>query len=96
MAFDFGKWIVANGLQVWVDGPTAHSSPRICTVQNAALPVKQFSVAEQAKLARLIGVAPDLLAEAREFVRRVEIGEVRSKRTYASFKAIIAQVDGAA
>jgi hypothetical protein len=30
-----------------------------------------------------------LLREAREFVRRVEAGEVRSRKTYAAFKEIL-------
>jgi hypothetical protein len=38
--------------------------------------------------------APEMLAICREFVRRVELGEVRSKRTYAAMKAVIDRVDG--
>ena len=35
-----------------------------------------------------------LVEEAREFCRRLTAGEVRSKRTYAAFKALLAQIDG--
>lgn len=37
---------------------------------------------------------PEMLAICKEFVRRVEAGEVRSKRTYAAMKAVIAKVEG--
>lgn len=56
------KWTVANGLQVWVDGHNAVSSPRICKIVNAAEPVRQLSPEEQKKCAHLIAAAPDLLA----------------------------------
>lgn len=35
-----------------------------------------------------------LVEEARNFCKRVEAGEVRSKRTYAAFKALLALIDG--
>lgn len=44
--------------------------------------------------ARLIAAAPDMLAALKEFVDRVDRGEVRSKKTYAKFKAIIAKAEG--
>lgn len=37
--------------------------------------------------------APEMLAICKEFVRRVEAGEVRSKRTYAAMKAVIAKAE---
>lgn len=67
-----GPWVVANGLQVWADGPSTVRSPRICTVQNASTPVQQLSEAEMAANARLIAAAPDLLAalvEAEKVIR---------------------------
>jgi hypothetical protein len=48
---------------------------------------------EQNANAHLIAAAPDMLAAMKEFVARVEAGEVRSKRTYAQFKAIIAKAE---
>ena len=63
------KWVVANGLQVWRDGPTTASSPRICTIQNAALPVEQLGRAEQAQAAALIAAAPDLLEVVEALVK---------------------------
>lgn len=39
--------------------------------------------------AKLMAAAPDLLAACQEFVRKVECGEARSKRSYAQMKAAI-------
>lgn len=39
--------------------------------------------------AKLIAAAPDLLSACQEFVRKVEAGEARSKRSYAEMKAAI-------
>ena len=50
------------------------------------------SVAQMEADARLIAAAPDLLAACEEFVRKVEAGEARSKRSYAQMKAAIAKV----
>lgn len=44
--------------------------------------------------ARLIAAAPDLLAACEEFVRKVESGEARSKRSYAEMKAAISRAKG--
>jgi hypothetical protein len=55
-----GPWIVANGLQVWRDGPSATRSPRICTLRNAADPVDQLPADQMAANARLIAAAPDM------------------------------------
>lgn len=41
------------------------------------------------EIVRLKQQHTELLAIAKEFVRRVEIGEVRSKKTYAAFKAVL-------
>ena len=43
--------------------------------------------------ARLIAAAPDLLAACVEFVRKVECGEARSKRSYAQMKAAIKKAE---
>jgi len=39
--------------------------------------------------AKLIAAAPDLLAACKEFVRKVECGEARSRRSYAQMKEAI-------
>lgn len=39
----------------------------------------------------LITAAPELLAACKEFVRKVECGEARSRRSYAQMKAAIAK-----
>lgn len=44
--------------------------------------------------ARLIAAAPDLLKVCEEFVRKVECGEARSKRSYQQMKAAIAKAKG--
>jgi hypothetical protein len=44
--------------------------------------------------ARLIAAAPELLAACQEFVRKVECGEARSRRSYKQMKAAIAKAKG--
>lgn len=44
--------------------------------------------------ANLIATAPDLLEACKEFVRKVECGEARSRRSYAQMKAAINKVEG--
>jgi hypothetical protein len=44
--------------------------------------------------ARLIAAAPCMAAEMRKFCERVEAGEIRSKRTYTAFKALLARIEG--
>ena len=61
-----GPWIMANGLQIWHDGENTIHSPRICTIQNAADPVRQLAALEMNANARLIAAAPDLLDALRE------------------------------
>ena len=43
---------------------------------------------------RLIAEAPAMLELMKEFVDRVERGEVRSRKTYAAFKEVIAKIEG--
>lgn len=45
------------------------------------------------EVARLLAAAPKLLAACQEFVRKVECGEARSRRSYAEMKAIIDEVE---
>lgn len=59
-----GPWIKQNGLQIWKDGATTVTSPRICTIKNAADPVDQLTESEQEANANLIAAAPDLLTGA--------------------------------
>lgn len=44
--------------------------------------------------AKLIAAAPELLAACQEFVRKVECGEARSRRSYKQMKAAIAKAKG--
>lgn len=44
--------------------------------------------------ARLIAAAPDMLAACKEFIRKVEAGEAKSKRSYAQMKAAVAKAEG--
>lgn len=44
--------------------------------------------------ARLIAAAPELLEAAKEFVRKCECGEARSKRSFQQFKAAITKATG--
>lgn len=45
--------------------------------------------------ARLIAEAPVMYGLLKEFVDRVERGEVRSKKTYAKFKEVLSRIEGA-
>lgn len=45
--------------------------------------------------ARLIAAAPDLFEACREFVRKVDVGEARSTRSYAQMKAALSKATGA-
>lgn len=49
---------------------------------------------ESAFHARLIAAAPEMYEAISEFVARCEAGEVRSKKTYAKFKAILVKAEG--
>ncbi len=46
------------------------------------------------KIATLEGQVAELLAACEEFVRKVECGEARSRRSYAKMKAAIVRVKG--
>jgi hypothetical protein len=67
--FTPGPWVVANGAQVWHSGHNTVESPRICTLQNAAKPVRQLSDDEMIANARLIAAAPDLYAALEGLMR---------------------------
>ena len=45
-------------------------------------------------LITLLLAAPDLLAACKEFVRKCECGEARSRKSYAQMKAAIAKAEG--
>ena len=59
-------------------------------------PVVALSMKDTSHIANanLIAAAPDMYEAMSEFVRRVDAGEVRSIKTYNSFKAILAKADG--
>ena len=44
--------------------------------------------------AHLIAAAPDLFEACKEFVRKVDCGEARSKRSYKQMKEAIAKAEG--
>lgn len=44
--------------------------------------------------AHLIAAAPEMYEAIAEFVARCEAGEIRSRKTYAKFKAILAKAEG--
>lgn len=41
----------------------------------------------------LIAAAPDMREALAEFVRRVDAGEIKSRKTYSAFKAILARTE---
>ena len=66
----------------------------IATVHWHSVPTEKGHTTDREANARLIAAAPDMLEALQEFCRRVEAGEIRSKRTYAAFKALIARATG--
>jgi len=54
---------------------------------------KGFNEEEDEANADLIAAAPDLLAACKEFVRKCDSGEARSKRSYAQMQAAIAKAE---
>lgn len=52
------------------------------------------AIAIQEANARLIAAAPDLLAACREFVRKCDVGEARSVRSYTQMSAAIQKAEG--
>lgn len=46
------------------------------------------------EMAREIACLPILLAEAREIIRKVECGEMRSVRTYGAMKRVLGMLEG--
>lgn len=62
------------------------------TLVIAAGQVRGATIGEAMANARLIAAAPELLAACEEFVRKVESGKARSRRSYAEMKAALAKV----
>lgn len=56
--------------------------------------IRELSKGHAIANANLIAAAPELLECCMEFVRKVECGEARSKRSYAQMKAAIAKALG--
>lgn len=46
------------------------------------------------EMAREVACLPILLHEAREIIRKVEAGEMRSVRTYGAMKRVVQMVEG--
>ncbi len=66
----------------------------LCYEQYVQFPSKAWEGMQEANV-RLITAAPELLVACKEFVRKVECGEARSKRSYAQMKAAIAKAEDA-
>lgn len=64
----------------------------IATVLDDTIAGYEYSIAESN--ARLIAAAPDLLEACKEFVRKVDCGEAKSKRSYAQMKSAIEKAEG--
>ena len=52
-------------------------------------PRYSFEIEESESNAKLISAAPELFAACAEFVRKCDVGEARSKHSYAQMKAAI-------
>ena len=78
-----------NGETIIVGGDYADEGEPdlIITVQSSSNELNQLN-------ARLIAAAPELYEACREFVRKCECGEARSRRSYAQMKAAIANAEG--
>ena len=76
-----GPWERGNTFATTVFGPDGEVVANATTHKHG----EQKAIAN----ARLIAAAPEMLTEMQTFCARVEAGEVRSKRTYAAFKALI-------
>lgn len=84
--FTPGPWY-ANGNGVWRSD--THNSVAFVTPYKPDLSEGE----ECASTARLIAHSPEMYAAMKEFCVRVEIGEVKSKKTYALFKDILARIN---
>lgn len=72
--------------------PEYPNDSSVCLIKQVC-PIVEFLNAtyEHKANAALIAAAPEMLEAMQEFVDRVEKGEVRSVKTYAKFKSIIAK-----
>ena len=73
---------------VSVDGEVLYCGLSICVIVEQDM--EDVEHGEECANAHLIAVAPKLLEACREFVRKVECGEARSKRSYAQMKSALA------
>lgn len=88
--FTPGKWIIAGGYYLAaLGGPPENEFRQICTFDKD----DDWEV-EQAANKFLILAAPAMYGAMQEFCDRVEGGEVRSRKTYAKFKSILALARG--
>ena len=84
-----GPWTIKQFGGPQISGPKGYA---VATMWGA-LSVRELKGQDLAN-AKLIAAAPELLEACVEFVRRVEAGEIRSKLTYATMKAVIAKAKG--
>jgi hypothetical protein len=83
-----GPW-ETNGITVRSSGPSRRQIALVEIAVRDCPYVERYD--EAVAYARLIAAAPDLLAVCEEFVRKVETGEAKSKRSYAQMQAAIAK-----
>lgn len=87
-----GPWAHAGKYLVRLPEDPIHPKyvgPMICRTRIAGGP---WGVKEAEANARLIALAPRMLDAIAEFVRKVEAGEARSKKSYAEMRAILAEL----
>jgi hypothetical protein len=99
--FTLGPWEVFRGLNfihIWQSSKPPKLAPYLDRESGAVAEIKlnypgltedETALAD----ARLIAAAPELYAACKEFIRKCECGEARSKRSYAQMKAAITKVE---
>ncbi|MGJ1362920.1 hypothetical protein ACR79B_20590 [Sphingobacterium spiritivorum] len=80
-----GKWST-NTHSVFIGNEELIDENVICRLHNG---IKKYMGESQKANALLISKAPEMLEAMQDFCRRVDCGEVRSKRTYTKFKELI-------
>lgn len=82
-------------IEIYAGEEGTSSFEPICRVEPGMDDAETFTLDERhTARARLICAAPDLLAAAKEFVRKVDAGEAKSTKSYAAFKAAISRAEG--
>lgn len=88
--FTPGEWVLSEDPGKNVNLPYSE----ICTIDECGEVIAQSLEGCSSANAALIAQAPNMYSAMQEFVDRVEAGEVRSKKTYAKFKSILAAARG--